>query len=136
MTTTSIVPEFVMSFPEQLEPGRLYVSARFSSAAHLCGCGCGHEVITPLSPSQWVLTFDGTVSLRPSIGNWALPCQSHYVIDHGTIRWARAFTRDEIQRNRESDHHVLDASRAAQSGWVSRLLRRLRRPPRRRTAPS
>jgi hypothetical protein len=44
-----------------------------------------------------VLTFEGAVSMRPSIGNWALPCQSHYVIDHGTIRWARGFTRDEIQ---------------------------------------
>ncbi|MEV6135183.1 DUF6527 family protein [Nocardia sp. NPDC051990] len=72
---TRIVPVFVTSFPAELEPGHLYVSAQFSTAAHLCACGCGREVITPLSPAQWVLMFDGTVTIRPSIGNWALPCQ-------------------------------------------------------------
>ena len=54
-----------------------------------------------------MLTFDGTVTIWPSIGNWALPCQSHYIIDHGKIKWARNFTRDEIQLNRESDHRIL-----------------------------
>ena len=127
MKISHIVPEFVTSFPRELEPGHLYVSAQFSTAAHLCACGCGREVVTPLSPAQWVLTFDGTVSMRPSIGNWALPCQSHYVIDHGTIRWARGFTRDEIQRNRESDHRILDAVHAARDGWWRRLLRRVKR---------
>jgi len=126
MRTTQIVPEFVTSFPTELEQGHLYVSAQFSTAAHLCACGCGREVITPISPAQWVLTFDGTVSMAPSIGNWALPCQSHYVIDRGAIRWARGFTRDEIQRNRESDHEILDAVHAAQRGWWRRLLRRVK----------
>ncbi|WP_370944743.1 DUF6527 family protein [Amycolatopsis sp. cg5] len=125
MKETRIVPEFVTAFPAELEPGHLYVSARFSTAAHLCACGCGREVITPLSPAQWVLTFDGTVTIWPSIGNWALPCQSHYVIDHGTIKWARNFTRDEIQLNRESDHRILDAVPASQGRWWDRLLRRL-----------
>lgn len=124
MRLTNMVPEFMTSFPEQLKPGHLYVSTHFSTAAHLCACSCGSEVITPLSPAQWVLTFDGTISMRPSIGNWALPCQSHYVIDHGAIRWARGFTRDEIQRNRESDHRTLDAAHATQGGWWSRLFHR------------
>jgi len=127
MKISHIVPEFVTSFPADLQPGYLYVSAPFSSAAHLCACGCGREVVTPLSPAQWVLTFDGTVSIRPSIGNWALPCQSHYVIDHGRIRWARAFTRDEVQRNRESDHQILDAAHAARDGWWRCLFRRVTR---------
>lgn len=113
------------SFPTELKPGHLYVSAQFSTAAHLCACGCGREVITPLSPAHWVLTFDGTVTIRPSIGNWALPCHSHYVIDHGKIEWARNFTRDEIQRNRESDHRILDAVHAFQGSWWRGLLRRL-----------
>lgn len=123
---TQIVPKFVTSFPPELEPGFLYVSAEFSTAAHLCACSCGREVITPISPTQWVLTFDGTVSMRPSIGNWTLPCQSHYVIDHGAIRWARGFTRDEIQRNRKSDHEILDAVHAAQDRWWRRLLGRFK----------
>jgi hypothetical protein len=124
---TQIVPEFVTSFPRQLEPGRLYVSVRFSTAAHLCACGCGREVITPLSPAQWVLTFDGTVTIRPSIGNWALPCQSHYLIDHGEIKWARSFTHDEVQLNRESDRRVLDAVHVSRGPGWRRLLRRLTR---------
>lgn len=127
MKISQIVPEFVTSFPAELEPGHLYVSAPFSSAAHLCACGCRREVVTPLSPGQWVLTFDGTVSMRPSIGNWALPCESHYVIDRGSIRWERGFTRDEVQRNRESDHRILDAVHAAREGWWRRLLRRAKR---------
>jgi hypothetical protein len=122
---TRIVAEFVTSFPAELEPGRLYVSARFSTAAHLCACACGREVITPLSPAQWVLTFDGTVTIRPSIGNWALPCQSHYIIDHGKIKWARNFTREEIQLNRESDYRILNVLPASQGPWWGRLLRRL-----------
>jgi len=128
MKVTNIVPEFVTSFPAQLEAGHLYVSTQFSTAAHLCACGCGRQVVTPLSPAQWVLTFDGSVSMRPSIGNWALPCQSHYVIHHGRIRWARGFTRDEIQRNRKSDYGSLDAVHAAEVGWWGRLVRRVRGP--------
>lgn len=123
MRVTRIVPNFVTSFPEQMQPGVLYVSVTFSSAAHLCACGCGRQVITPLSPSHWVLTFDGTVSMRPSIGNWASPCQSHYVISHGTIRWARGFTREEIERNRAEDDRELQAARHAQDGWRDRLRR-------------
>lgn len=127
MRVSNILPEFVESFPGDLAPGVLYVSAPFSTAAHLCACGCGREVITPLSPSQWVLRFDGTVSIRPSIGNWALPCQSHYVIDRGQIRWAALMSKHEIQVNRESDHRMLDEARVAGAGWWRRLARWIRR---------
>ncbi|MFD4367027.1 DUF6527 family protein [Rhodococcus sp. NPDC058521] len=37
--------------------------------------GCRREVVTPLSSRQWVLTFDGTASSRPSIGSWSMPGQ-------------------------------------------------------------
>lgn len=128
MRLTHIVPTFVTLFPEELEAGQLYVSDRFSIASHLCACGCGREVVTPLSPSQWVLTFDGSVSMMPSIGNWLLPCQSHYVIDRGAIRWARSLTTDEIRLNRESDHRILDEARPhEQLSWWRRLCARLRR---------
>lgn len=126
MKVEQVTPEFVTSFPQDLEPGVLYVSVQFSTAAHLCACGCGREVVTPLSPVQWILTFDGTVSMRPSIGNWALPCQSHYVIDHGAIRWTRGFTQNEIQHNRESDYRILDATHVPRMRWWRRLLRWLK----------
>ena len=112
-----IAPEFVESFPAQFEQGTLYVSAAYSSAAHLCACGCGTEVITPLSPAQWVLKFDGKVSLWPSIGSWTLPCQSHYVIDRGQIVWARSFTQEQVARNRATDQKLLEQSRVKRPWW-------------------
>ncbi len=126
MKTSRIEPEFVTSFPTQLEPGVVYVSTQFSTAAHLCACGCRREVITPLSPAQWVLTFDGSISLRPSIGNWTFPCRSHYVIEHGTIRWARTFTHAEAASNRDDDHGLLAETRAAARRWRPGLGRRFR----------
>jgi hypothetical protein len=125
MRVNNVVPEFVVSFPKELEPGVLYVSAQFATSAHLCACGCNREVVTPLSPSQWTVVFDGAVSVRPSIGNWTLPCRSHYVIDRGAVRWERCFTRHEARSNRESDHALLDEIQASRQGWWQRLVRRI-----------
>jgi hypothetical protein len=75
--------------PEDLEDEIVYVSLPFSTVIHKCCCGCGHEVVTPLSRSGWKLTFDGeSISLDPSIGNWALPCRSHYWIENNRVYWA------------------------------------------------
>lgn len=127
MSIQSVKPSFVKSFPSSLEPGILYVSPQFATAAHSCACGCGREVITPLSPAQWVLTFDGSVSLWPSIGNWALPCKSHYIIDHGQILWSRRFTPDEIRSNQAEDRRELEAMRRpSRRSWWRRLLGSLR----------
>ena len=102
------------------------MSATYSTAAHLCCCGCGKEVVTPLSRAQWVLTFDGHVSLRPSIGNWTLPCRSHYVIDRRRVRWARSFSDAAIRSNREDDRRVLDEAIAKGSGRLRRVARWIR----------
>lgn len=57
-------PEFAASFPQPMNPGVLYVSIPYLICGHLCCCGCGEEVITPLSPAQWSLTYNGdSVSL-------------------------------------------------------------------------
>src|SRR4051812_41915563 len=85
---TVLTHEFVEYVPENLEERTLYVSVKFKTVLHKCCCGCGREVVTPLSPTGWKLTFDGeTISLRPSIGSWNLPCQSHYWIEDNTARW-------------------------------------------------
>lgn len=39
--------------PKDLKPGILYVSEEFGAAAHLCACGCGMKVSTPLGPTEW-----------------------------------------------------------------------------------
>lgn len=102
-------PEFMTSFPALMEHGVIYVSVEFNTCGHLCACGCGREVITPLSPTQWTITYDGeNISLRPSIGNWSLPCRSHYVLHRGQVRWARDFTEHEIARNRLRDRALLE----------------------------
>lgn len=123
---------FVEYIPEQLQPGVLYVSLTFTTVAHLCCCGCGSKIVTPLSPDDWRLTFNGaTVSLAPSIGNWSYPCRSHYWIHEGTIRWARQWTPAQVHaaRARRSQHQPEHSSQhdPTSAGQLKRLLRRLRR---------
>ena len=82
MTRVQILThEFVEYIPRELKDGVVYVSIPFATVIHKCCCGCGQQVVTPLSPSQWTLSFDGkSISLHPSIGNWNFPCKSHYWI--------------------------------------------------------
>ena len=96
--------EFVGLAPKVLEDGVLYVSVEYGSAVHNCFCGCGVKVATPFTPTDWKMTFDGdTVSLSPSVGNWELPCRSHYVIKRNVVHWAGDMTREEIERGRAAD---------------------------------
>lgn len=88
---------FVRHLPEVLEPGLLYVSMEYATASHLCCCGCGEEVVTPFTPAQWRITFDGeTVSLNPSVGNWLQRCRSHYVIRNGKVIDAGPWSDEQI----------------------------------------
>lgn len=120
---THIKAEFVEFIPERLEPGKLYVSRRYSTAAHLCCCGCGFEVVTPLNPAKWHLTESrGTVSLYPSIGNWSFPCKSHYWIAEGRIRWAGAMSPELIAvvQNRDRRDAEINAQIPERFGLVRR----------------
>lgn len=121
MKVERVRPEFVEEFPTSMESGVLYVSVEYNTCGHLCACGCGDEVMTPLSPAQWAMTYDGRdVSLWPSVGSWALPCRSHYVLDRGRVRWARTFTDAEIDRNRARDRRALTngGDRRISSQWL------------------
>lgn len=96
--------EFVSSIPDRLEEGVLYISLPYATAVHNCACGCRHEVVTPLSPTDWSMTFNGeTVSLSPSIGNWSFPCRSHYWIEGGRVVWASTWSSTQIENGRTSD---------------------------------
>ncbi len=89
---------FIKSAPEQLEDGVLYVSIDYRTVLHKCCCGCGSEIVTPLSPKDWKLTFDGeTISLHPSIGNWKLKCRSHYWIRNNMVVWAADWDKEQIE---------------------------------------
>lgn len=101
--------EFVEFIPENLEPAKLYVSMEYGTAAHLCACGCGSKVVTPISPTGWQLTYDReTVSLYPSIGNWSFPCRSHYFITRNRVRWAAPMSQIAIDRGRSHDQAARD----------------------------
>jgi len=92
---------FVEHIPEVLDPGVLYISVQYATAAHSCCCGCGEEVVTPITPTDWNMTFDGeTISMWPSVGNWTLACRSHYVIDRGEVLRAEPWTDEEVDAER------------------------------------
>lgn len=95
---------FVEFIPEKIEEGFLYISIEYCTAIHKCICGCGNEVVTPFSPTDWKLTYNGkTVSLYPSIGNWNFDCQSHYWIKNNKIEFAGRWTKSQIDFGREND---------------------------------
>lgn len=104
MKQESFKHQFVEFIPEELQDGTLYISMRFATVAHLCACGCGTKVVTPLKPTDWKLTFDGkTITLDPSIGNWSFPCRSHYWIRNNRVRWAEDWPQSRIDANRAHD---------------------------------
>jgi hypothetical protein len=95
---------FVDLIPDTIEDGILYISINYCTAIHNCVCGCGNEVVTPLSPTDWEITFDGkSVSLYPSIGNWNFDCKSHYWIIKNKIRFARKWKTVEIESEKKAD---------------------------------
>jgi hypothetical protein len=102
-----LVPKFVEFAPPELKEGVLYVSMVYGSAIHKCCCGCGEKVVTPFSPTDWKMTFDGeSVSLHPSIGNWSFRCRSHYWIRENEIHWAPQWWQDEIDAGRVRDRNA------------------------------
>jgi hypothetical protein len=112
--TVAVEPRFVDSAPGILEPGVMYVSIRHKTVLHLCACGCGHEVVTPLAPHRWRLVFDGeTVSLEPSVSNGVLACRSHYFITRNMIDWRRPMTEAGIEWARSRDARALARASAA-----------------------
>ena len=120
--------ERVHYMPQDLSPGVLYVSEEFGAAAHLCACGCGTKVRTPLGPTEWSLegTDDGP-TLRPSVGSWQLACQSHYLITDGEVIWARQWTTEEIadgrRREEERRRAYYDSLDRKRRSVLRRLLR-------------
>lgn len=126
-------PDFVEAFPDELLPGALCISIEYCTAGHLCACGCGSEVITPLDPHQWFFSYDGRdITLTPSVGNWALPCRSHYLVSHGRIIWARRYTSSQIEAAQHVDRVALGIENPGQTiktprvSWWHRLSHRKR----------
>ena len=122
MKLRQITPEFVDEIPRELEPGKLYVCCRYRAVMHLCACGCGASISTPLHPTGWTLTCHGvSVSLWPSIGNWSEKCQSHYWIRNSNIHWAPQWSRHKILKTRKARDLELDRYFSADSPILKRV---------------
>ena len=117
--------------PKDLKPGVLYVSEQFGTAAHLCACGCGSKVRTPLGPTWWSMeeTDDGP-TLYPSVGNWQQACQSHYLITRGEVIWADLWTAEQIadgrRREEERRREYYDALDRSRGGVLQKIWRWLK----------
>lgn len=130
---------FLEFIPDQLEEGILYVSIEYCTAIHLCVCGCRNKVVTPISPTDWKLTFNGnSISLHPSIGNWSFDCQSHYWIRNGFVEWSGSWSNTQILEGREADksakveyYHTkqevqtrrIEPKRGGMMNWILKVLR-------------
>ncbi|MBN9611706.1 MAG: hypothetical protein BGO26_05380 [Actinobacteria bacterium 69-20] len=117
---------FTRSIPATLEPETLYVSMEYRTAVHLCACACGAKVVTPLGPNDWVLSFDGKVSLRPSIGNGQQPCRSHYYIRNDHIDWLPPISTHVTEAALTRDRSIHGPAVVAPKVWWCRLWDRIR----------
>ena len=130
MKIGALRPTFVEYIPADLAPGVLYVSMPYATALHLCACGCGSKTVTPLSATGWIMTFDGTVTLRPSIGNGQFPCRSHYLIDHDDITWLPPIGKTATRAAAASDRRALVDLHPPRPSFWRRMWRRVRRAAR------
>jgi hypothetical protein len=130
MKLEHITLQRVEFMPKQLEPGVLYVSEKYGAVAHLCACGCGAKIRTPLGETEWSLkeTASGP-SLWPSVGNWQQACKSHYVIDGGDVVWCGTWTPEQILAGRRAEEARRKAHYDAlytRDGWLTRFWKWLK----------
>jgi len=126
--TDHYVAQFVDSFPTPMEQGARYISTAYSTAGHICPCGCGREVVTKLSPARYRVIFDGEVSLKPSVAATGLPCNSHYFITRGGVDWHGELTAVQAARAQTVDRRAVESHRVAipqsRASWWQRIWRR------------
>ncbi len=92
-----VTHRFVERVPSPLEDGVVYVSIEYGTVIHKCCCGCGDKVVTPLTPVDWAVIYDGqSISLYPSIGRWDAPCRSHYWIQKNRVVWSAKWSREKV----------------------------------------
>jgi len=116
---------FVRNVPRELEPGVLYISVDYATSVHSCCCGCGDRVVTPFTPTDWRMTFDGeSISLFPSVGNWNQKCRSHYVIQRNRVLEANPWSDAQVEAERRRDKKA-KASHYGGSGEMRSAVRQL-----------
>ena len=76
---------------KDIKEGIIYISDEFYIRVHRCPCGCGEIIWIPIDDQRgWKLTEkDSEVTFSPSIGNFYLPCKSHYFIKNSEVVWCK-----------------------------------------------
>lgn len=117
---------WVEDMPEVMEEGKVYISVKHRLTEHICACGCKSEVSLPLGRSEWRIEYDGeTVSILPSVGNWRLPCRSHYIIQENTTRWCKLWSTREAVAGRIRDRQEKEQDiirKQKERTWWKRIL--------------
>ena len=85
-----IEPVYTETLPDvkEMEERKIYISKEFHTSGHRCLCGCGELTILPFDlvingqDMGWKLIEheSGKISFTPSVGNYQIPCKSHYII--------------------------------------------------------
>lgn len=135
MKRTNVTHEVSEYIPDALQDGVIYVSHRFNVAVHRCCCGCGEEVVTPISPTDWRYDIsEQGISLYPSIANWSYACRSHYWIRQDAVVWAGDIGEETIRmgrqlraQSRETYYRHTHSLRARMLASIRRLWLRLDR---------
>ncbi|WP_240621288.1 DUF6527 family protein [Ralstonia pseudosolanacearum] len=110
MRINQITPEVVELAPRVLQPGRLYISPKYRAAVHLCCCGCGEKVVTPISPAEWQIELaQESATLYPSIGNGSMACRSHYWIRDNRVIWTTQLPEHRVKAVFARDQRDLQA---------------------------
>lgn len=129
MRAKSLIPVFTESIPATPQPRNLYISMLYETAVHLCACGCGTKVVTPFGPDDWTITFDGTVSISPSVGNGQQACRSHYYVRNDHIEWLPPMSKRATQAAAVRDRvaHAQQPITSVPKPWWRRALEHIRR---------
>ncbi len=71
--------------PDIIQDNVVYISDQYGTAIHNCICGCGTKVAMPIGPGEWNYNIDqnDNLSMSPSVGNYQIPCKSHYIFYKG-----------------------------------------------------
>ena len=101
--------QFVDKIPSNLKNGILYVCINCNVIVHKCACGCGEKTVTPIDKKYgWKMTYDGqAITLRPSIGNFNILCQSHYYITENKVEWLENYQQNNKKGLFELIRHFL-----------------------------
>ena len=93
----TIVPVYVEFMPdyETFKEKHIYISEKYGSAIHRCLCRCGEKTVLPINnivngkDHGWKLikNNNGKISFTPSVGNYQIPCKSHYIITNNVANF-------------------------------------------------